>query len=168
MDAAYHRDLLRPVFAGRKVVVLTELRLPSSSPTGSLKPVSARLSRRAAYGKGVDSPRTDRLGELFRELLAEEIAALADPRLELATVTDVDVSADLRHAHVYIVGRKGGDDEALLAGLRHAAGHLRSVAGRQVRLKRVPELRFHLDPSIETGERIDRIVAGFSAEADDA
>lgn len=102
-------------------------------------------------------PRTARVNEVVREVLAEELERLSDPRLGLVTVTDVDVSPDLRHADVYYSAR--GDGETAAA-LRSAAPHLRSVLGRQVRLKYLPELAFHVDPSIEAGRRIDEIIAG--------
>ncbi|MCL4294018.1 MAG: ribosome-binding factor A, partial [Acidimicrobiia bacterium] len=46
-------------------------------------------------------PRTARVNEVVREVLADELERLSDPRLGLVTLTDVDVSADLRHADVY-------------------------------------------------------------------
>jgi ribosome-binding factor A len=46
-------------------------------------------------------PRRARVNEIVREVLADEIERLSDPRLGLVTVTGVDVSPDLRHATVY-------------------------------------------------------------------
>ncbi len=133
-------------------------------------------------------PRTARVNEVVREVLADELERLSDPRLGLVTLTDVEVSADLRHADVYYsawqpsaslspspsagararagargggavpaAGRPGPAETA--AALSSAAPHLRAALGRQVRLKYLPELSFHVDPSIEAGRRIDEILA---------
>jgi ribosome-binding factor A len=106
-------------------------------------------------------PRTDRVGEEFREVLAEEIPKLKDPRIGFVTVTGVRVTADLRHAWVYYTAF--GDESArraTRAGLRSATAHLRSAIGRQVRLKFLPELEFEEDRTAETAERIDRLIEG--------
>ena len=103
--------------------------------------------------------RTDRVGEEFREILAEEIQKLKDPRVGFVTVTGVKVSPDLRVAWVYYT--VFGDEKAKAgsrAALRSAAKHLRHELGRQVRLKVTPELRFEEDPSLAAGERIDHII----------
>jgi ribosome-binding factor A len=113
------------------------------------------------------------VNEVVREVIAEELEKLSDPRLGLVTITGVDVSPDLRHASVYYSalgqsGRPGGGvavptttDETRAAtheALRSAASHLRAALGRQVRMKYLPELVFHEDPSIEQGERVEEII----------
>jgi ribosome-binding factor A len=104
-------------------------------------------------------PRTERVGEGFREILAESIQRLKDPRIGFVTVTGVRVSHDLRVAWVYFTTL--GDERARAgsrAGLRSAAPHLRRELGRQIHLKVVPELRFEEDASLATGERVDHIL----------
>jgi ribosome-binding factor A len=113
-------------------------------------------------------PRTDRVGEEFREVLAEEIPKLKDPRIGFVTVTGVKVTRDLRHAWVYYTAF--GDEKekaATRAGLRSARTHLRSAIGKQVRLKFLPELDFEEDPTIERGERIDRLIEQLHREGHD-
>jgi ribosome-binding factor A len=113
-------------------------------------------------------PRTDRVGEEFREVLAEEIPKLKDPRIGFVTVTGVKVTSDLRHAWVYYTAY--GDDRARAAtraGLRSATPHLRSALGQQVRLKFLPELAFEEDATPETAERIDRLLAELHVEGTD-
>jgi ribosome-binding factor A len=103
--------------------------------------------------------RTDRIGEEFREVLAEAILKLKDPRVGFVTVTGVKVTPDLRHAWVFYTSM--GDDRARAgtrAGLRSARPHLRRVVGRQVRLKYLPELEFEEDVSMERGERIEALL----------
>lgn len=103
--------------------------------------------------------RTERVAEEFREILAEEVQRLKDPRVGFVTVTGVDVSSDLRHARVYYTAM--GDDRARAgtrAALRSATKHLRYELGRQVRLKVTPELEFREDHSAEQGARIEAII----------
>ncbi len=104
-------------------------------------------------------PRTDRVGEEFREILAESIQGLKDPRVGFVTVTGVKVSPDLHVAWVsYTVL---GDDKqrvATRAALRSALPHLRRDLGRQIRLKVTPELRFEEDRVSESAARIDRLL----------
>ena len=106
--------------------------------------------------------RTDRVGEEFREILAEEIQKLKDPRVGFVTVMGVKVSPDLHVVWVYYSVL--GDQKAKAgtrAALKSAAPHLRRALGRQVRLKVTPELRFEEDETIPIGERIDRIIEKF-------
>jgi len=103
--------------------------------------------------------RTSRVAEEFREILAEEIPRLKDPRIGFVTVTGVKVSPDLRRAWVYYTAM-GGEPErrASAAALRSAAAHLRRVIGAQVRLKVLPDLAFEEDDSAETAERIETLI----------
>jgi ribosome-binding factor A len=103
--------------------------------------------------------RTERVGEEFREILAEEIQKLKDPRVGFVTVTGVKVSPDLRHAWVYFtVFGEEKERAGTRAALRSATKHLRHELGRQVRLKVTPEIEFVEDDTVERGERIDRII----------
>ena len=104
--------------------------------------------------------RADRVGEEFREILAQEIQKLKDPRVGFITVIGVRVSHDLRHAWVAYTAM--GDDSAKAgsrAALRSATPYLRSALGRQVRLKFLPELAFEEDQTSERAERIDALIA---------
>jgi ribosome-binding factor A len=112
--------------------------------------------------------RIDRVGEEFREILAEEIPKLKDPRVGFVTVVGVRVSPDLRHAWVAYTSM--GDDKAKAgtrAALRSARPHLRAVIGRQVRLKYLPELEFEEDTTYEQGRRIDELIAGLHRSEDE-
>jgi ribosome-binding factor A len=103
--------------------------------------------------------RTERVAEGFREILAEEIQRLKDPRIGFVTVTGLDVSPDLRRAIVfYTVLGDEQQERATAAGLRSATPHLRQSLGRQVRLKVVPELEFRVDASFAEGRRIDELI----------
>jgi ribosome-binding factor A len=114
----------------------------------------------------IEGGRPSRVSEEFREILAEEILKLKDPRIGFVTVTHVKVSADLRHAHVFYTAL--GDDReraATRAGLRSASPHLRRVVGRQVRMKTLPDLEFEEDDTIGRADRIEQLIRGLH-EAD--
>jgi ribosome-binding factor A len=109
-------------------------------------------------------PRIQRVGEEFREILAEEIPKLKDPRIGFVTVTGVKVTADLRRAWVYYTAF--GDDKeraSTRAGLRSAVPRLRGLIGKQVRMKFLPELAFEEDATLEQAARIDRLIARLNA-----
>ncbi len=111
--------------------------------------------------------RPDRVSEEFREVLAEEIPRLKDPRVGFVTVTGVNVTPDLRRATVYYTVM--GDEsqrKATRAGLRSARGHLRAVLGHEVRLKFLPEIVFEEDESIEHVERVDELLRKIHGESD--
>jgi ribosome-binding factor A len=103
--------------------------------------------------------RIERVGEEFREILAEEVQRLKDPRIGFVTIVGVRVSPDLRIARVAYTAM--GDARAKAgsrAALRSATPHLRHELGRQVHLKATPELEFVEDDTYERGERIDELL----------
>jgi ribosome-binding factor A len=98
------------------------------------------------------------------ELIQAEIAALLlrdlkDPRLHMTTISRVDMSADLRHARVYI-SRMGSETEQQEAidGFRHATGFIRNQLGKRLKLRYIPELTFQLDTTIAYGVRISSML----------
>jgi ribosome-binding factor A len=80
----------------------------------------------------------------------------SDPRLDFATITAVEISPDLRQAHIS-VSVMGNQQEAMEA-FDRAASFLRHELSSRVALRYMPELTFHLDNSLERGERIDRLL----------
>ena len=103
-------------------------------------------------------PRTARVNEVLREIVAEalEVVSDEDERLELVTVTGVDTDPDLRHATVFFSARREGAEEALV---EHRV-RLQSEIARQTRLKRTPQLTFKLDPGIVAGWKVEDILTG--------
>jgi ribosome-binding factor A len=81
---------------------------------------------------------------------------VSDPRLDFATITAVEISPDLRHAHIF-VSVMGNQQEAM-EGFDHAASFLRHELSPRLALRYMPELTFHLDNSLERGERIDQLL----------
>jgi ribosome-binding factor A len=104
-------------------------------------------------------PRTARLGELLREIIGDELGRIDDERLELTTVTSVDVDADLNRAIVYFDSLSGeaGDPSVLEAFGQHRI-RLQGAIGRQMRARKTPILMFRPDEVIRSAERIDRIL----------
>jgi ribosome-binding factor A len=99
------------------------------------------------------------------EVLGQELDRLSDPRLGFVTLTGVEMNVDLRVADVYYTVMGDADDHArTAAGLSSATPHLRSVLGREVSLKFVPELRFHEDHAVEQGARIESILRDLHRE----
>jgi ribosome-binding factor A len=106
-----------------------------------------------------ESKRTDRVSEEFREILAEEIPRLKDPRVGFVTVTSVSVTPDLRRARVFYTALGDeGERRATRAGLRSAAGHLRQVLGNEVRIKFLPELEFEEDQTEIRAGRVNQLL----------
>lgn len=100
-----------------------------------------------------------RVSEEIREVLAEEIQRLKDPRMGFVTVTGVKVTPDLRHARVFYTVY--GDEKAhagTRAALKHSLKYLRGVVGREVRLKFTPDLVFEEDPALTEGGRIEELL----------
>lgn len=90
--------------------------------------------------------------EAIASILLDEVA---DPRLDLVTVTGVSVSPDLMQANVYVTAH--GDDERyreVLEGLESAKGRIRSLLGRRIKSRFTPELRFFIDESVDAGMRM--------------
>ena len=99
-----------------------------------------------------------RVSEELREVLAEEIPKLKDPRVGFVTVTAVEITPDLRRARVFYTSM--GDERArrgTAAALRSARGHLRRMVGRQVRMKVLPDLEFEEDETVDSADRIDAL-----------
>jgi ribosome-binding factor A len=111
--------------------------------------------------------RPERVAEEFREVLAEEIPRLKDPRVGFVTVTRVDVSPDLRRATVFytVLGREP-DHRRTKAGLESARSHLRTVVGREVRLKFTPQLEFEEDVGLEQVERVTQLLREIEASGE--
>ena len=112
---------------------------------------------RARDGAGAARyPRTWRVNEVLRQVVAEELERLADAdeRLRLVTVTSVEVTGDLRHATVYLDSMAAAVAEAL----DERRSQLQRAVGRQVRLKRTPQLRFAPDPAVIAGEQVEAVL----------
>src|SRR5881296_914674 len=103
--------------------------------------------------------RMRRVNESLRELLAEAVLELKDPRIGFVTITGVETSPDLRNARVFVsVLGSERKREATLAGLSAAHGVLQARLARELRMKRTPQLAFEYDPSVERGVRMTKLI----------
>src|SRR5215467_6769085 len=105
--------------------------------------------------------RIDRIEEQLRIELSEIIEReIQDPRIGLTTVTAVKVSPDLRHARIFVTVLGDGEQrKKALEGLRSAASFVRrSLSKRLHHMRRIPELSFDYDESVEKGIRIEELL----------
>lgn len=117
------------------------------------------------------SRRTGRVGDQIRAELSDLLLRhVRDPRVRLASVTEVEVSPDLRHA-VVKVSVLGEEEQRLetIEALRHARGYLRTELARRLRMMRVtPELIFELDRGAEYSQRISEILESLDDGRDES
>jgi ribosome-binding factor A len=112
--------------------------------------------------------RMRRVNESVRQVLAEALPELKDPRIGLVTVTGVDTTPDLRQATVYVsVLGSGRKRRASLVGLAAAHGVLQSRLARELRMKRTPQLTFEYDPTVERGVRMSQLIDELAPDDDD-
>lgn len=108
-------------------------------------------------------PRSARVGETLREIIAEELVRIDDERLEFVTITGIDVDNELNRAHVYFDSLGGavegaaGDADVIEALGEHRIA-LQSAIGKQIRAKKTPILDFRPDIAIRSAERIDEVL----------
>lgn len=100
-------------------------------------------------------------GEIKRDLIEIFANEIKDPHIDsMVSVTDVEVSNDLSYARIY-VSKLGSqrDREALLDALTKANGFIRSALSQRLKIRKVPELRFFLDDSLEYGAKIEKLLS---------
>lgn len=104
--------------------------------------------------------RQRRVADQIQRELADIIRGeLKDPRVGMITLTGVEVSPDLTHAKVFFTTlADSAQRDETLAGLRRAAGFLRSELGHRIKVHSTPELHFHYDASVEQGVRLARLI----------
>jgi ribosome-binding factor A len=115
------------------------------------------------------TPRMRKVNELVREVVAEAVTDLKDPRIGFLTITGAETSPDLRHAVVYY-SVLGSDEEkeGTAAALNSARSRIQGVLGRETRMRYTPVLEFKVDPSIDEGLRITQILADLEEAGDDS
>lgn len=106
------------------------------------------------------STRLERVNAQIKEILAELVPTLKDPRIGFVTITAVRTSADLGRAEVFYTVLPDDPDtrDAAAAGLRSASGVLRREVGGRLRVRRVPDLHFIRDSVPERGRRIEDLL----------
>lgn len=107
---------------------------------------------------------------MIREVICEMLLRdLNDPRLETITVTEVEVTDDLKLATVFFSARGSHpNEESALEGLQGATGYIKKKLGRELRLRYTPDLIFKVDHSFEYGSKIDRLIQNIKEEKNGA
>jgi ribosome-binding factor A len=112
----------------------------------------------------MESKRIRRIGNQIRQTLGELLLHdLRDPRIAEAgvvSITHVQVSPDLRTAKVYLSSSDESQEirNKMVAGFRSAGRYLRGEVGRRLDLRRVPELRFELDETLQRAWNVERVL----------
>ena len=106
------------------------------------------------------STRTSRIADQIQREIAELLRTeVRDPRVGMLTVTGVELSRDQSHAKIFFTmlgGEAAGGDA--LEGLQRAAGFLRSQLAHRLTIRKVPELHFAYDTSVERGMRLSKLI----------
>ena len=108
----------------------------------------------------MDYKRADRVSDLLREEIAGMLLReVKDPRIGFVTITDVEVSDDLRSAKVFfsMVGSEKELDRAT-KGLNSASGFIKRKLGKRLKMRYIPDIVFKFDRSLEYGSHIDSIL----------
>lgn len=104
--------------------------------------------------------RIEKLQELIKQEMSKMLLKeLKDPRIGFVTVTDVEMTGDLREAKIY-VSVMGGEEQVKnsLEGLNSALGFVRREIGQRIRLRFTPEISFALDTSLDYGDHIQKLL----------
>lgn len=104
--------------------------------------------------------RVDKVQEIIKQEVSNMILReLKDPRIGFATVTQVAVSGDLRHAKIFI-SVMGSDEQKLQTweGLKSSVGFIRSELGKRIRLRYTPEITLQLDTSLDHSVKIQKLL----------
>ena len=109
--------------------------------------------------------RLARLNELIHQTISQEVVNLKDPGIGFLTITGADVSPDLSLARIYY-SVLGSDKErkSTAEALERAKPHLRREVGRLENLRKVPQLAFFYDESVERADRVTRLLSSIQNE----
>lgn len=110
--------------------------------------------------------RIEKLQELIKQEMSKMLLTeLKDPRIGFVTVTDVEMTGDLREAKIYVSVMGGAEQvKNSLDGLNSALGFIRREIGQRVRLRFTPEISFALDTSLDYGDHIQKLLLQVEGE----
>jgi ribosome-binding factor A len=107
--------------------------------------------------------RTDRVADYLRKELGQLIQfQMRDPRAQMVSITDVEVSKDLAYAKVFftMLGKESAEDaEEASQVLNKAAGFMRSQLSKDSNMRMVPALRFRFDGSVGRGRYMEDLIS---------
>ena len=105
------------------------------------------------------------MGELLRERIALILLhKVADPRLKGLTITEVEVSPDLKHARVFYVARAGAEAGEVKAALDKALGFIKQELAREHLLRVMPEFHFLPDAGLDQAARLEALLQAAKGE----
>jgi len=112
--------------------------------------------------------RIEKLQELIKQEMSKMLLTdLKDPRIGFVTVTDVEMTGDLREAKIYVSVMGGSEQvKSSLEGLNSALGFVRREIGQRVRLRFTPEISFALDTSLDYGDHIQKLLLQVEGDRD--
>jgi len=112
--------------------------------------------------------RATRVADQIRMEVAEILSRkIKDPRVQFVTVTDVQMTADLKIARVYVSTLAPEQyDKQTAPGLKSAVGFIRTEVGRRLNLRYTPEIVFYQDTSAEYADRMEKILDSLPLEND--
>jgi ribosome-binding factor A len=103
--------------------------------------------------------RSQRVSHQLKKEIADIIGSrVKDPRIGFLTVTDVDVTNDLKLARVYISIMNEEEQKSTVEALESAKSFIRSELNKRLRMKTIPALEFRLDTTIEYGSKIEKLL----------
>ncbi len=111
--------------------------------------------------------RTDRLGELVREVVATELERIGDERLDLVTITDARVDGSLEHADVFyscLQAEEDGRLDEVADALEDQRWKVQQVVNREVRARKTPQISFRHDDVLRSAMRVDEILSDMSSD----
>jgi len=105
--------------------------------------------------------RSSRVGDMIIKEISEMILRgdIKDPRIANLVLTGIKVTNDLGFARIYFTSLKSDyDKEVILSGLRSATSFIKWELSKRFRIKRIPEIRFEFDETLEEGYRVDDLL----------
>lgn len=115
------------------------------------------------------SNRPERVGALVREEISNLLqrGTLKDPRIKMASISDVKMSKDLMSAKVYVQVIGSEEDRiATIKGMQSAVGYIKKELRDRLSLRKVPELTFIADDSAEKADKVLGLLAGIARDRD--
>lgn len=110
--------------------------------------------------------RSDRVSGLIQKVLSEILKRdIGDPRLKMATITEVEVSRNLKLARIYFTTPDGKQKkDAAIKGFNSARGFIKRILAHEIDLKYMPDIKFFYDDSLDYGEHIDELIKSTKIE----
>ncbi len=129
-------------------------------PTGRGSAGRGSGGRGATGGGGRDYPRTLRVNQLLREIIAEQLEVIDDDRLVTVAITAVETDRELARATVFFDSLEGVEGDAqVLAAFDEIRYKLQGAIGREARIRNTPKLSFEPDLGVRAGARIEELLS---------